>query len=167
MKVPIFTEWSKVYRKIDLWFQRSMTWGIWWIFAQNLKVWKSHFDGLFLPKVYGVWNKKNKGVIFHDTEQWCKIWINPDLVVSKMAWGIGWTFIRALKNLKNCTLTGSFCQKHIIIQLENSREILCHDTEGKLTCGLKNDIRNLVNFHASHWKSENLHFDRNLLHIKI
>ena len=91
---------------------------------------KSHFDGLFLPKVYGVWNKKNKGVIFHDTEQWCKIWINPDLVVSKMAWGIGWTFIRALKNLKNCTLTGSFCQKHIIIQLENSREILCHDTEG-------------------------------------
>ena len=29
----------------------------------------------------------------------------------------------------------------------------------KLTCGLKNDIRNLVNFHASSWKSENLHFD--------
>ena len=31
--------------------------------------------------------------------------------------------------------------------------------KGKLTCGLKNDIRNLVNFHASSWKSENLHFD--------
>ena len=30
--------------------------------------------------------------------------------------------------------------------------------KGKLTCGLKNDIRNLVNFHASSWKSENLHF---------
>ena len=29
----------------------------------------------------------------------------------------------------------------------------------KLTCGLKNDIRNLVNFHASSRKSENLHFD--------
>ena len=29
----------------------------------------------------------------------------------------------------------------------------------KLTCGLENDIRNLVNFHASSWKSENLHFD--------
>ena len=28
----------------------------------------------------------------------------------------------------------------------------------KLTCGLKNDIRNLVNFHASSRKSENLHF---------
>ena len=33
----------------------------------------------------------------------------------------------------------------------------------KLTYGLKNDIRNLVNFHASSRKSENLHFDRILL----
>ena len=31
--------------------------------------------------------------------------------------------------------------------------------KGKLTCGLKNDIKNLVNFHASSRKSENLHFD--------
>ena len=29
----------------------------------------------------------------------------------------------------------------------------------KLTCGLKNDIRNLVNFHTSSWKCENLHID--------
>ena len=33
----------------------------------------------------------------------------------------------------------------------------------KLTCHLKNDIRNLVNFHASSRKSENLHFDWILL----
>ena len=33
----------------------------------------------------------------------------------------------------------------------------------KLTCGLKNDIKNLVNFHASNRKSENLHFDQMLL----
>ena len=31
--------------------------------------------------------------------------------------------------------------------------------KGKLTRGLKNEIRNLVNFHASSRKSENLHFD--------
>ena len=30
---------------------------------------------------------------------------------------------------------------------------------GKLTCGLKNDVRNLVNFHASSRKSGNLHFE--------
>ena len=35
--------------------------------------------------------------------------------------------------------------------------------KGKLTCGLKNDIRNLVNVHASSRKSENVYFDRILL----
>ena len=30
--------------------------------------------------------------------------------------------------------------------------------KGKLTRGLINDIKNLVNFHASSRKSENLHF---------
>ena len=32
--------------------------------------------------------------------------------------------------------------------------------KGKLTCGLKNDVRNLINFHVSNRKSENLHFNR-------
>ena len=35
--------------------------------------------------------------------------------------------------------------------------------KGKLTYGLKNDIRKLANFHASCRKSENLHFDGLLL----
>ena len=35
--------------------------------------------------------------------------------------------------------------------------------KGKLTCGLKYDIRNLVNSHVSSCKSENLHFDWLLL----
>ena len=35
--------------------------------------------------------------------------------------------------------------------------------KGKLRRGLKNNIRNLVNFQASSWKSENLHFDQILL----
>ena len=33
----------------------------------------------------------------------------------------------------------------------------------KLICGLKKDIRNLVNFYMNSRKSENLHFDRILL----
>ena len=32
-----------------------------------------------------------------------------------------------------------------------------------MICGLKEDMRSLVNFHASRQKSENLHFDRILL----
>ena len=35
--------------------------------------------------------------------------------------------------------------------------------KGKLTRGLKNDIRDLVNFHASSRKSESLHYDGFLL----
>ena len=35
--------------------------------------------------------------------------------------------------------------------------------KGKLTLGLKNDIRNLVSFNANSGKSENLHFDVLLL----
>ena len=71
--------------------------------------------GYFYPKYMEFELKKYRGVIFHDTKQWCKIWINPDLVVSKMAWGIGWTFIRAFKSLKNWTLMGSFCLKHVSV----------------------------------------------------
>ena len=35
--------------------------------------------------------------------------------------------------------------------------------KGKLTCGLKNDIKNLLSFCESRQKSENLHFDWVLL----
>ena len=38
-----------------------------------------HFNNLFLSKVYKVWAKKYTGVIFQDTDHWCKIWINSDL----------------------------------------------------------------------------------------
>ena len=67
--------------------------------------------------------------------------------------------------LNNRTLITSFCSKHIMFQQENLTGIMCHDAKfkWKQTRGLKNLIRNLVNFHASSWKSENLHFDRQLL----
>ena len=50
-------------------------------------------------------------------------------MVSKMVWTIGWTFIRAPKIPKKCTLMGSFCPKHIIFQLENFRGTMCHESE--------------------------------------
>ena len=53
--------------------------------------------GYFCPKYMRFELKKCRRVIFHDTKQWCKIWTNPDLVVPKMAQGLGWTFIRGLK----------------------------------------------------------------------
>ena len=35
------------------------------------------------------------------------------LVAFKMAWWIGWTFTRTLKNLKDCTSMGSLCAKYV------------------------------------------------------
>ena len=73
-----------------------------------------NFTSIWAPFVesISVWDKKKyRGVIFRDTEQWYKIWINLDLVVSKLAWWILWTFNKALKNLKICNLMGSFCPK--------------------------------------------------------
>ena len=64
----------------------------------------------FCPRYMRFELKKYRGVIFHDSEQWCKVWINPDLVVSKMAWGIGWTFNRAPKSLKIVHWWAAFVQ---------------------------------------------------------
>ena len=50
------------------------TWGIWQIFTRALKILKNlHFDWFLLCKVYNVWPKIVQ-MIFHETEDWCKIW---------------------------------------------------------------------------------------------
>ena len=72
-----------------------------------------------------------------------------------------WTF----ESLKTSTLIGSFWSKYIMFELENYRGVTSHDTERlcnikrKIPGCLKNDIRNLINFHARSCESENLQFD--------
>ena len=85
-------------------------------------------------------------------------------MVSKLTWGIGQTFIKALKNLKICTLMGPFCPKRNVSARKFQRNYV--SWHGKVMQNLRENwlmawkiTRNLVNFHASSWKSENLHFD--------
>ena len=108
--------------------------------TNHSKVQKFHFDGLFSPKVYEVWSKKiqRSYLSWHWTvrQNLNKLWpCRP--------WRIGGTFSGGLKARKLCvmTLTGDAKFK------------------GKLTRGLKNDWKNLVSFHASSRKSENLYVD--------
>ena len=59
---------------------------------------------------------------------------------------------------------GSFCPKHDVSARKVQRNYVMTlkgdaKFKGKLTCGLKNNIRNLVNFHVNSKKSEELHFD--------
>ena len=121
------------------------------------------FAGLLLHKSYKVstkkvqksclsWHwrvmrslKKNWLVVSLSSLTWRIWWIFIRSFKSQMAWRIGSTFITALKSLKNCTLTGSFCPKRIF-----HRGYICVMTlkgdakfKEKLTCGLRNDIRNL------------------------
>ena len=67
---------------------------------------------------------------------------------------------------------GSFCPKYIMFQLEYLIGVIFNRSligvmtlksdakfNGKVTLGLINDIKNLVNFYASSCKFENLHID--------
>ena len=61
-------------------------------------------------------------------------------------------FDPTLKSVKICTFMGSFWPKYIMFELKNT-EGLCviilkisANLEGKMTCGLKNDMHNLVDF---------------------
>ena len=56
----------------------NMTWGIRWVFTKPLKSLEILPRWARFSQVCKVWAKKKKkysGVIFRDTEQWCKIWI--------------------------------------------------------------------------------------------
>ena len=73
-----------------------------------------------------------------------------------------------MKVSKICTLTGFFCAMYITVDLKKCRGVILHDTEEwskiwSLTCGLENDIRNLINFHQSSWNCQNWNPDGILL----
>ena len=80
-------------------------------------------------------------------------------MVSKMAWGIGWTFIKALKShYWPICFSYKISEELCIMTLKEDAKF-----KGKLTPGLKKDKRNLVNFRARSGKSENSHYDGILL----
>ena len=75
---------------------------------------------------------------------------------------IRWNFTWAIENLKLCTFTGYFCKNHIKFMPKTSTEELClmrlksdAKFKGKLTCDIKYDMRNFVNFLTTTQKSKN------------
>ena len=95
-------EWWKIWRGIDLLFQNwHKEFDKFWL--ENSKVSKIYtLMGCFWP-IYVMFDlKKYRGVIFHDTRVWCKIWRKTDLLFRKWHWGIWQIFTRALiKKLTN------------------------------------------------------------------
>ena len=159
--------WRKVWRKTDFLVLKMMN--LVNFDASSDKSENLHFDVLLLLKVYYVLSHKS-------TDELCVTTLKNDAKfeedltcalkndMKNLA-----DFIPSLATLKVCALMGPFWSKYIMFERKNYRGIICHDTKGyvifkqKLTGGLKNDIRNLINFHASIRKSENLHFDELVL----
>ena len=73
------------------------------------KIWKFHFNRLFLS--FGLKNTEKLSLMIL-TSKMQNLNTLPGLLVSKMAWGIGWTFIRALKRL-NIVLWWAFLSKDV------------------------------------------------------
>ena len=147
----------------------KLTLGIWQILTWALESLKNFtLMGSFWTKHILFELKKYRGVVFHDTEEWYKIWSGINLSFQNWHEEFDKFWLEHLKVSKIFTLMGSFWTKYILFELKKYRGVISHDIEEwckiwrKLTCCLEND-RNLANFHQSTWKCQNWNFDGILL----
>ena len=72
----------KIWREIDLLFQKWQEFGEFW--SKHSQVSKiCIFISSYCAKYLKFDLKKYRGVIFHDTEEWCKIWRKTDMLFGK------------------------------------------------------------------------------------
>ena len=97
----------------------KLIWGIWWVLTWALESPKNfHFNGLFWSKAYIFWAKKCRGVIFHDTEEWYKIWRGINLWFQNWHEKFDKFWPEHLKVSKIFTLMRSFWAKYILFELK-------------------------------------------------
>ena len=109
--------------------------------------------------------QKYRGVIFHDTKKWCKIWRKTDLWFEKWHEKFGKFSPEHLKVSKLELWWDPFVQSRKGMTLKFTEE-LCVMTmnnnakfEGKLTFHFKTDMRNLTNFDSNTQKLKKLLFN--------
>ena len=115
----------------------KLAWGIWWILTRALESLKNfHFNLLLMSKVYIVWAKKVQRVIFHETEEGCKIWGGIDLPFKNWYKEFDKFWPERSKVSKIFTLLGSLWAKSILFELKKYRGVVSHETEeGYKICG--------------------------------
>ena len=113
--------------------------------------------------------KKYRGVNFHDTEEWCKIWRKTDLwfgkwheeygkfspehlKVSKL--GLWWDLLIQSRKSMRLKFTEELC----IMTMKNDAKF-----EEELTCCFKIDMESLVNFDPSTWRHKKFSLECALL----
>ena len=113
---------------------------------------------VLLWKVFHVWPKKYREVIFHDTEGWCKIWRKTDLWFGKWHEEYGKFSPEHLKVSKSGLWWDPLIQNRKRMSLKSTEElcamIMKNDAkfEEELSCHFKTDMRNLNEFWSEHLK---------------
>ena len=104
--------------------------------------------------------KKYRGVIFHDTVEWCKIWRKTDLRFEKWHEEFGKFSSEHLKVSRLGLWWDSFIQSRKCMSLKFAEELCVMTMKNdakfweELTCHFKTDMRNLTNFDSSTKKSK-------------
>ena len=107
--------------------------------------------------------KKYRGVIFHDTEGWCKIWRKTDLWFGKWHEEYGKFSPEQLKVSKLGFWWDLLIQSRSM-SLKSTEELCAMKMKNaakcaeKLICHFKTDMKNLMNFDPSTCKSQNCTF---------
>ena len=137
----------------------------WWNLTRALESLQNlHFICSYCEKYLMFDLKKHRGVNFHNTEGWCKIWRKTDLwfgkwhgeyskfssehlKVSKLA--LWWDVLIWRRKSLSLKSTEELC----VMTLKNDAKF-----EKELTCHFKIDMRNWTNFDPGTWKSQKFPF---------
>ena len=107
--------------------------------------------------------------MYHDNEEWCKIWRGIDVSFENWHEEFDEFWPEHLKVSKIFLLMGSFWTKYILFELKKYTGVIFRTIksdakfEEKQTCFLEDDMRNLANFHQGTGKCQNWNFDGILL----
>ena len=134
---------------------------IWWISTWTLKIVKiSILINSFCAKYITLELKKYRGVMFHDIEEWCKIWRKTDLWFGKWHEEYGKFSPEHSMDLfiqsKKC-MSLKFTEKLSIMTLKNNAQF-----GRRFTCCFKIEMRNLTNFEPSTQMSQMAISDQNI-----
>ena len=70
-----------------------------------------------------------RGIMYHDNEEWCKIWRGIDLPLQNWQKELDKFWLELSKVSKTWILIVSFWTNYIMFQLKKYRGIMFHDTE--------------------------------------
>ena len=152
----LYKNWLQISKIIGIWITSDKQWKVQKVEIQwAIFIWKLHCAKYLMFDL-----KKYRGVIFHDTEGWCKIWRKTDLWFGKWHEEYGKFSPEHLKVSKlgfwwdpliQCwkSMSLKFTEELCVMTMRNDAKF-----EEELTCHFKVDIRNLTNFDPSTWKTQ-------------